>query len=242
MTIMAELTRWCRAHRFSDVMTDAVVNAFGDLDSLRSCANNLGFVNEGLEEQKLPSVPHKYVVAAIRALAEPGAAPPPAAAAAAAPSPEQVRGLAAGMAKVSVKAKPAKAPKVELSPRPSAITREHALPKLMKENDVVKGTVTGVEAYGVFVRIDDAPSDASSGLVHKSELADDFVKDVASRFAKGDRVVAKVLKIEQGSGKKKVSLGLKPSYFKKYYSSKLTELRTLRGHRNKVRRAASAFL
>jgi len=72
-TTMAELTRWCREQRFSGVMTDAVIKAFGDLDSLRSCANDLGLVNEGLEG--LPPVPRKKVVAAIRALAEPGAAP-----------------------------------------------------------------------------------------------------------------------------------------------------------------------
>ena len=73
---MAELARWCRSQSFSGVMTEAVINAFGDLDSLRSCASDLGLVNEGLEG--LPPVPRKKVVAAIRALAEPGAAPPPA--------------------------------------------------------------------------------------------------------------------------------------------------------------------
>ena len=37
-------------------------------------------------------------------------------------------------------------PKVELSLRPSAIKRESSIPKIMKENDVVKGTITRVEA------------------------------------------------------------------------------------------------
>ena len=70
---MAELARWCRAQSLSETMTNAVIKAFVDLDSLRSCANDLGLVNEGLEG--LPPVPRKKVVAAIRALAEPGAAP-----------------------------------------------------------------------------------------------------------------------------------------------------------------------
>ena len=78
LTIMAELARaelarWCDEQGFSGRMTDAVIKAFGDLDSLRSCAKHLDFVNEGLEG--LPPVPRKKVVAAIRALAEPGAAP-----------------------------------------------------------------------------------------------------------------------------------------------------------------------
>ena len=105
------------------------------------------------------------------------------------------------------------APRVELSLRPSAIKREGTIAKSIAAGDVVKGTVTRVEAYGVFVRLDDAPADACSGLAHKSELADDFVKDVGTRFAKGDRVVAKVLKLEQLDTRRKVSLGLKPSYF-----------------------------
>ena len=69
----AELARWCHEQGFSGIMSDAVIKAFGDLDSLRSCANDLRLVNEGLEG--LSPVPRKKVVAAIRALAEPGAAP-----------------------------------------------------------------------------------------------------------------------------------------------------------------------
>ena len=52
--IMAELARWCRAQSFSGVMTNAVIAAFVDLDSLRSCANDPGMVDEGLKEQRRP--------------------------------------------------------------------------------------------------------------------------------------------------------------------------------------------
>ena len=88
---MAELARWCRAQSLSETMTNAVIKAFVDLDSLRSCANDPGMVDEGLKEQNLPLALRMKVVAAVSALvAEPGAAPPPAEPAAedAAPAPE----------------------------------------------------------------------------------------------------------------------------------------------------------
>ena len=47
---MAELARWCRAQSLSETMTNAVIKAFVDLDSLRSCANDPGMVDEGLKE------------------------------------------------------------------------------------------------------------------------------------------------------------------------------------------------
>ena len=88
---MAELARWCRAQSLSETMTNAVIKAFVDLDSLRSCANDPGMVDEGLKEQNLPLALRMKVVAAVSALvAEPGAAPSPAEPAAedAAPAPE----------------------------------------------------------------------------------------------------------------------------------------------------------
>ncbi|KAK7253549.1 hypothetical protein SO694_000011138 [Aureococcus anophagefferens] len=106
--------------------------------------------------------------------------------------------------------------KLDLSLRPSAIDKEGAVVASIDVGDVLTGLVTRVEAYGVFVKLDDAPRDAASGLAHKSQLSDDFVKDVNTLFAKGDRVKAKVLKIDEPAepgGRRKLSLGLKPSYF-----------------------------
>ena len=48
---MADLARWCRAQSLSETMTNAVIKAFVDLDSLRSCANDPGMVDEGLMEK-----------------------------------------------------------------------------------------------------------------------------------------------------------------------------------------------
>ena len=46
--------------------------------------------------------------------------------------------------------------------------------------DIVKGKVTGIERYGVFVCIDDV-----YGLIHISEISNNFVKDI-NEYAKLD--------------------------------------------------------
>ena len=81
--------------------------------------------------------------------------------------------------------------------------------------------MTRVESYGVFVQLDggtealvDGPGGARAGagvngMAHVSEVADEFIKDLTARFTVGDLVKAVVLKIDG----KRVSLGLKPSYF-----------------------------
>ena len=85
---------------------------------------------------------------------------------------------------------------------------------------IYSGRVNAVEKFGVFIsvdaRLDRLSRTPASGLAHISELADDYVApaDVSARYAVGDRVErCKVLGIVQGSRDKKLTLGLKPSYF-----------------------------
>lgn len=58
--------------------------------------------------------------------------------------------------------------------------------------DVVTGKVTGIEDYGIFISFEDK----SSGLVHISEISDDFVKDVNSFAAIDSQLTTKVIGIE----------------------------------------------
>ena len=44
----------------------------------------------------------------------------------------------------------------------------------IKVGNVVKGVVTGIKSYGIFVKI----NDEYTGLVHISEIPEKFVKDV----------------------------------------------------------------
>lgn len=64
------------------------------------------------------------------------------------------------------------------------------------------GTVTGVMPFGVFVDI----GEGESGLVHISEISSKYVKDINEFIKKGDKVRAKVIKIDENG---KLSLSIK---------------------------------
>jgi rRNA biogenesis protein RRP5 len=71
-----------------------------------------------------------------------------------------------------------------------------------------KGVVTRLESYGVFVRLEN--SDVS-GLVHKSECSDKYVKNLADLYDPGDLV--KVLVIKKDPEGKKIGFSMKASHF-----------------------------
>lgn len=72
----------------------------------------------------------------------------------------------------------------------------------------VAARVRATAEYGVFLKIDGTDI---SGLCHKSELSDNKTSDAVRAFAVGDRVKAVILKLDHE--KKRISFGLKPSYF-----------------------------
>lgn len=80
----------------------------------------------------------------------------------------------------------------------------------LKEGQIVTGRVRKVEDFGAFISIDRSAN--LSGLCHRSEMADRAVKDAKTLYNEGDRVKARVLKVDLEQ--KRISLGLKPSYFK----------------------------
>ncbi|CAG8443978.1 414_t:CDS:10, partial [Scutellospora calospora] len=75
----------------------------------------------------------------------------------------------------------------------------------------VKGTITAVEKYGVFIKINNS---SVSGLCHISKLSEDFVKDVSALYKTGQHVTAVILNIDYTT--QKVAFGLKNSCFKDY--------------------------
>jgi len=70
----------------------------------------------------------------------------------------------------------------------------------MKIGDVVTGTVTGLQQYGVFVKVENY-----DGLIHISELSDKFVRDVRDYLTVGDIIDLKVLEIDERIKKLKLS-------------------------------------
>jgi len=55
--------------------------------------------------------------------------------------------------------------------------------------DAVKGQVTAIKPYGAFVRL----PNGDIGLVHISEVAEEYVKDVATYLAVGQEVTVKII-------------------------------------------------
>ncbi|QQS22898.1 S1 RNA-binding domain-containing protein [bacterium] len=71
---------------------------------------------------------------------------------------------------------------------------------VLKIGDIVKGQITGIVDFGVFVKFDEL-----EGLVHISELAWQRIENPKDLFKVGDTVQAKVIAIEKG----RVSLSIK---------------------------------
>ncbi|WP_042453847.1 S1 domain-containing RNA-binding protein [Neobacillus dielmonensis] len=66
----------------------------------------------------------------------------------------------------------------------------------------LQGKVTGITNFGAFVEL----PDGSTGLVHISEVADNYVKDINDHLKVGDQVEVKVLNVEKDG---KIGLSIK---------------------------------
>ncbi len=67
---------------------------------------------------------------------------------------------------------------------------------------IVKGTVTGIETYGVFISLDEY----YSGLIHISEISHGFVKSVHDFVKIGDVIYVEILDIDNESSHLKLSI------------------------------------
>ncbi|NSL52899.1 S1 domain-containing RNA-binding protein [Calidifontibacillus erzurumensis] len=66
----------------------------------------------------------------------------------------------------------------------------------------LQGKVTGITNFGAFVEL----PEGSTGLVHISEVADNYVKDINDFLHVGDEVTVKVLNVEKDG---KIGLSIK---------------------------------
>lgn len=67
---------------------------------------------------------------------------------------------------------------------------------------IVEGVVTGITNFGAFVTL----PGGETGLVHISEVANSYVKDIHDHLKKSDRVKVKVLTVD---GKGKIGLSIR---------------------------------
>ncbi|MBR4178963.1 MAG: S1 RNA-binding domain-containing protein [Bacilli bacterium] len=73
----------------------------------------------------------------------------------------------------------------------------------LKIGDSVKGEVTGITSYGVFVKLENG----YDGLIHISEISDKFVNNIEKLYIAGDIIEAKVIEIDDD--KKQIKLSVK---------------------------------
>ena len=68
--------------------------------------------------------------------------------------------------------------------------------------DIIKGEVTGIEDYGIFVNIDET----YSGLIHISEITEGFVNNINNFVQIGEKIFVHVLTIDKKSKHMKLSI------------------------------------
>ncbi|GIO28142.1 S1 domain-containing RNA-binding protein [Ornithinibacillus bavariensis] len=66
----------------------------------------------------------------------------------------------------------------------------------------LQGKVTGITNFGAFVEL----GEGTTGLVHISEVADNYVKDINEHLSVGDQVEVKVINVEKDG---KIGLSIK---------------------------------
>ena len=73
--------------------------------------------------------------------------------------------------------------------------------------NILEGTVVNITNFGAFVEIE-----GKTGLVHISEVADSFVKDIRQHLNEQDKVKVKVISIDDNG---KISLSIKQANVQK---------------------------
>lgn len=71
-----------------------------------------------------------------------------------------------------------------------------------KKGKIVKGIVTGIENYGIFVSLDEY----YSGLIHISEISHNFVKNVNDYVNIGEEIYVEILDVDDEQSHLKLSI------------------------------------
>ena len=73
---------------------------------------------------------------------------------------------------------------------------------MYKIGDVVKGKVTGIEKYGIFLLTDDG----YTGLIHISEISEKFVKNVFDYVQVDENIMSKVIEVDEDNKRLKLTI------------------------------------
>ena len=74
--------------------------------------------------------------------------------------------------------------------------------KKYKTNDIINCRVSGIETYGIFVVVDRK----YTGLIHISEVSNEFVRDINDYVKIGENIFAKIISIDESSKQMKLSI------------------------------------
>ena len=92
-----------------------------------------------------------------------------------------------------------------------------------KVGKIVKGNITGVEKYGIFVSLDNF----YSGLIHISEVSNDFVRDINIYGEVGETIYVKILEVDNDTNHVKLSIkDIDYRIVKRYNKSRIKEVGT----------------
>ena len=71
-----------------------------------------------------------------------------------------------------------------------------------KKNSIVTGKITGIKDYGMFVSL----NEYYNGLIHVSEISNDFVKNIGDYGKIGEMIRVKILDIDESNYQMKLSI------------------------------------
>lgn len=86
----------------------------------------------------------------------------------------------------------------------------------LEAGNILEGTVVNITNFGAFVELEGG----KTGLVHISEVADSFVKDIRQHLKEQDKVKVKVISIDDNG---KISLSIKQAETKPKKSARPAE-------------------
>lgn len=72
----------------------------------------------------------------------------------------------------------------------------------VKIGDSVRGKVTGIENYGIFLLMEDG----YTGLIHISEISEKFVRNVSDYVQLDDEIYAKIIDIDHDNKRYKLTI------------------------------------
>lgn len=78
----------------------------------------------------------------------------------------------------------------------------------IEEGKVVEGVVASITSFGAFIQL----PEGKTGLVHISEIADTYVKDIKNYINEKDKVKVKILSVEKDG---KINLSIKQAQERK---------------------------